>query len=190
MIISKSYEKNRFICEIIAKNLEIITQNCENLVFIFVGTDANVGDSLGPLVGTLIDINDNKIYKYGSLNTPITAKEVPYIANFIKKAHPDSFIIVVDAALGKKQDIGQIKVLKEGIRPGLGVNKNLPTIGDASIIGIIGEKNAFSESILALTRLSCVYQMANVIKEGIEQFIQAKTLKNGNYIMPSKLNSL
>ena len=93
---------------------------------------------------------------------------MPYIAKFIKKAHPTSFIVVVDAALGKKQDLGQIKVLKEGIQPGLGVNKKLPVIGDAGIIGVVGEKSAFSESVLGLARLSDVYTMAQVIKNGIE----------------------
>ncbi len=174
--------KNKFISEIIAKNLEILTQNFTNVVFIFVGTDANMGDSLGPLTGTLINLKSNKIYTYGSLMSPITAKEVPYIAHFIKKAHPTSFVVVVDAALGKRQDVGQIKVLKEGIQPGLGVNKKLPVIGDAGIIGVVGEKTAFSESVLGLTRLSDVYAMAQVIKNGIELFATAKNNNVKRYL--------
>lgn len=179
---SKTNTKNKFISEIIAKNLEMLTKNFTNVVFIFVGTDANMGDSLGPLTGTLTNLKSNKIYTYGSLKSPITAKEVPYIANFVKKAHPTSFVVVVDAALGKKQDVGQIKVLKEGIQPGLGVNKKLPTIGDAGIIGIVGEKTAFSESVLGLARLSNVYKMAEVIKDGIELFIQAKNKGVNRYL--------
>ena len=177
-----SSTKNRFISEIIAKNLENLTQNFSNVVFVFVGTDANTGDSLGPLTGTLLNLESNKIYTYGSLNAPITAKEVPYVAKFIKKAHPTSYIVVVDAALGKKQDLGQIKVLKEGIQPGLGVNKKLPVIGDAGIIGVVGEKSAFSESVLGLARLSDVYTMAQVIKNGIEIFATAKNNNVKRYL--------
>lgn len=172
-----------FISEIIAKNLETLTRNHKNVVFIFIGTDANTGDSLGPLAGTLLNFSSKRIYTYGSLESTITAKEVPYIARFIKKTHPTSFIIVIDAALGKKQDIGQIKVIKEGILPGLGVNKKLPLIGDAAIIGIVGEKTTFGENTLYTTRLSHVYEMATVIKNGIFAFAKQKDSQESSYLV-------
>ena len=181
-------QKNTFTAEIIAKNLEILTKHHENVVFIFVGTDANTGDSLGPLTGTLLNHKSNKICTYGSLDATITAKEVPFVAKFVKKAHPTSFIVVIDAALGKKQDVGQIKVLKEGIQPGLGVNKKLPVIGDAGIIAVIGEKSPHSDAILGTTRLSCVFDMANVIRDGISRFITLKDANNRRYLTPTIKN--
>lgn len=181
-------QKNTFTAEIIAKNLEILTKHHQTVVFIFVGTDANTGDSLGPLTGTLLSHKSNQIYTYGSLNATITAKEVPFVAKFIKKVHPTSFIVVIDAALGKKQDVGQIKVLKEGIQPGLGVNKKLPIIGDAGIIAVIGEKSPISDAILGTTRLSYVFQMANVISDGIRRFIRLKEQNNYRYLTQTSKN--
>ena len=180
----KIYEysiKNSFTIQNIAQNLHILTQNYNSVCFVFVGTDANMGDSLGPLTGTLTDFLCDFCHFYGSLQNPITAKEVPFIENFIKNAHPNSFIVVIDAALGKNEDVGLIKVLEGGIQPGLGVNKNLPKIGDASIIGVMNEKSPINNMNLTITRLSLVYNMANTIKEGILLFLRQKQTKIGQY---------
>ena len=171
---TKNAKINQLMPLIISKNLEILTRDHKTVVFVFIGTDANVGDSLGPLCGTLLNYTSYNIYTYGSLNAPITAKEVPFVANFIKKTHPTSFVVVVDAALGKSIDVGEIKVLKEGIYPGAGVNRSLPKIGDASIIGVVGEKCVLAELNLKTTRISTVYDMAKTITDGINRFISSK----------------
>ena len=93
------------------------------------------------------------------------------MAEFIKNAHPESLVAVIDAAVGRKEDLGLIKVQNCGIKPGLGVNKNLPSVGDFSIIGILGEKTC-EKSVLTVGRLSTVYEMANNIAQGIQIFVQ------------------
>ena len=176
----KIYEydvKNTFTVQNIAQNLHLLTNNYSKVCFIFVGTDANIGDSLGPLCGTLTTFSCDFCFFYGSLQNPITAKEVPLIDTFVRNAHPDCFIVVIDAALGKSEDVGLIKVLEGGIQPGLGVNKNLPKIGDASIIAVTNEKNPLNNLNLTNTRLSLVYNMANSIKEGISLFLSQKQAK-------------
>ena len=47
---------------------------------------------------------------------------------------------------------------------------------------VVGEKNAFSESVLGLARLSDVYTMAQVIKNGIEIFATAKNNNVKRYL--------
>ena len=62
-----------------------------------------------------------------------------------------------------------IKVCNYGIKPGLGVSKTLPIIGDASIIGIVAEKNDGFENIFSKTRLNLVYKLSGAIVKGIEK---------------------
>ncbi len=169
------YIEDKYLYLSIAKALEkYVDYKSENLVFVFIGTDSNIGDSLAPLSATLINLNVGNIFTYGNLTHPITAKEVPFIAQYIKKAHPDSTVVVVDAAVGKKWDVGRVKVQKTGLKPGLGVDKDLPMVGDLSIIGVVGEKADFKRGFLTDIRLSSIYKMATNVAKGIEVFIKER----------------
>ena len=156
----------------IALNLEkCLNKAVSSIVLLFIGSDCNVGDSLAPICGELIKVNNKKVFLYGSLNIPITAKEAPFMAEFVKKAHPGSLVVAIDAALGKSDDVGLIKVHNGGIKPGLGVNKDLPMVGDVSIIGVLAEKTAENGGFKGV-RLNTVYEMAKIIALGLEIFIK------------------
>ncbi len=140
-------------------------------IFVCIGSDLVLGDSLGPLVGTMLKQKDVNSYIYGTLTQPITAKEVEYAKTYLKQMHPDSLIIAVDAAVGNENDVGLIKVSNKGLKPGLGVNKNLSLIGDVSIIGIVCGKSLKNYNLYNLTRLSLVYKMTEQIVSGIKEYI-------------------
>lgn len=144
----------------------------DSVVFAFIGTDSNVGDSMAPMCGSMIYEKTPNIFIYGDLNSPVTAKEVPFLSYFLKSAHPESIIVAIDAAVGKREDVGNIKILKKGIKPGLGVNKNLPLTGDVSIIGVMCEKTSETLPFLGGERISKVFSMAKVISSGIRLFIE------------------
>ncbi len=121
---------------------QLLTNNYP--VFVCLGSALFCGDNLGPKIGHYLQEKlKGKCYVYGTLSATITAKEADIVCNTIKTLHPKSQIIAVDAALGNVNDIGLIKIYNDGIKPGLGVNKNLKKIGDVSIIAIIGEKESF-----------------------------------------------
>ena len=130
-----------------------------------------LGDSLGPIVGTLLRKKNARPFIYGTLNFPITAKEVEYARTYLKQMHPNSVSIAVDAAIGDSNDIGLIKVREGGLKPGLGVEKELGTIGDVGIIGIVASKSIQNYNLFNATRLSLVYKMAERIADGIEKFL-------------------
>ncbi len=140
-------------------------------IFICIGSDLVLGDSLGPLVGTFLKNRNIGAYIYGTLNFPITAKEVEYARTYLKQMHPNSTTIAIDAAVGSKDDIGLIRVLNKGLKPGLGVDKNLGTVGDLSIIGVVAGKSNENYNLFNLTRLNLVYKMAENIASGIEKYI-------------------
>jgi putative sporulation protein YyaC len=156
--------------------------NIENKkpIIICIGSDLVLGDSLGPLVGTMLKTRGAKSYVYGTLNLPITAKEVEYAGTYLKQMHPNTLSIAIDAAVGNADDIGLIRIIDKGLKPGLGVNKNLGEIGDISIIAVVAAKSLQNKHLFNLTRLNLVYKMAESIAKGIEKYLDYLS-KNVNF---------
>lgn len=149
-------------------------------VILCIGSDLSVGDSLGPLVGTMLKNNflNKNIFIYGTLSKPVTAKEVGYMHAFLAAAHPQKTVLVIDAAVGTADDVGLIKISDGGLRPGSGADKVLSPIGDISIMGVVAEKSPFNYALFSATRLNMVYRMAKIICEGVGDYL-ADILSNG-----------
>ena len=142
-------------------------------VVVCVGSDLAIGDSLGPIVGSMLKYKTQGLdfFLYGTLAAPVTAKEIKYMRSFLRKTHPDHPIIAVDAAVGEKGDIGLIRVTNSPLLPGAGANKQLGELGDVSILGIVAEKSVTNYGILNTTRLNLVYTMSEIISEGLSALL-------------------
>ena len=81
--------------------------------------------------------------------------------------HPHSLTIAVDASLGTKNHVGFLTVSEGPLKPGLGVRKKLPAVGDISVTGIVNFSGAFDHLLLQSTRLATVVHMADSIVSGI-----------------------
>ena len=184
MVDCEVYVDNCYSKKIISQKLYDICSIKSDIVFVFIGTDANIGDSLGPICGNLTGFSGSNCLFYGDLTNTITAKDVPYLVNFIKNSHPSSFIVTVDAALGDVTDIGTIKICQRGIKPGLGVNKDLPAVGDAAIISVVGEKKP-DGTLNTVLRLGAVYKIAKTISDGIAGYLNLKSA-SGDYMAFNK----
>ncbi len=152
-------------------------------VILCIGSDLAIGDSLGPLTGSLFSRSPEGrgAYLYGTLRAPVTAKEVKYLGEFLRKTHPRSKIIAVDAAVGERSELGLIKLADSPLMPGSGANKRLGKIGDVSILGIVGERAGFSYSTLNLTRLNLVFHMAEKIAGSLCRYLAEKSDKNSQF---------
>ncbi|MBQ8726106.1 MAG: spore protease YyaC [Clostridia bacterium] len=141
-------------------------------VIVCIGTDAVVGDCLGPLVGSLLKERlKGKTYVFGTVESPVTAKEVQTVGEFIKNAYPYSPVLAIDAALGSPDEIGSLKIADCPIKPGLGVDKNLQSLGTASIMGVVEDRDR-GKNLLSTVRFSLVYKMAKAICGGVSCFIE------------------
>ena len=138
-------------------------------VIVCVGSDLAIGDSLGPITGSMLRYKTQglRTFIYGTLASPVTAKEIKYMRRFLKDTHTGSQIIAVDAAVGTEGDIGLIKLLDSPLYPGAGANKQLGAIGDISILGIVAEKSVANYGLLNTTRLHLVYSMAEIISDAL-----------------------
>ncbi|MBE6082959.1 MAG: spore protease YyaC [Tissierellaceae bacterium] len=149
---------------------EEYSHNYKELLFVCIGTDRATGDSLGPLVGhklTPILSKYKNIHILGTLNEPIHAKNLESKIEFIKNNFENPFLIAIDASLGRFDKIGMINIKKGSLKPGLGVNKKLPNIGDISITGVVNIGGIMEYVVLQNTRLSLVMTMADIITRSI-----------------------
>ena len=139
-----------------------------NLVIVGVGTDRSTGDCLGPLVGTKLTENkSNLLTVYGTLDDPVHAGNLSQRLTAIYKEHPDSLIVAVDASLGKLSSVGNITVSPEALKPGTGVKKDLPQVGEMHFAGVINVAGHMEYFVLQNTRLSLVMRMADSIAKSI-----------------------
>lgn len=140
------------------------------LVFLCIGSDRVTGDSLGPFIGYQLAKQTSPAFSvYGTLEEPVHALNLAEALETIKRKHPRALVVAVDASLGSKKHLGFISVGTGSIRPGAGVKKELPDIGDVFITGIVNLAGSFEHLLLSTTRLSLVVSMADAITAGILQ---------------------
>jgi putative sporulation protein YyaC len=140
------------------------------VVIVCIGTDRSTGDSLGPLVGTkLSEQGLSPFHVYGTLEEPIHAMNLKDTLKQIDRFHQNPFVIGVDACLGKMKNIGTVSIGAGPVKPGAGVNKDLPPVGDIHMTGIVNVSGFMEFFVLQNTRLYLVMKMADLIAESIVQ---------------------
>lgn len=151
---------------------DLINQNYNTdreVVILCIGTDRSTGDCLGPLVGhKLTSYYTSKYAKiFGTLKEPVHAKNLEEKIDGIYKEMENPFIIAIDASLGRTENVGKINLYRGPLHPGAGVNKNLKSIGDIGITGIVNISGFMEYLVLQNTRLSLVMEMADIISLSI-----------------------
>lgn len=143
------------------------------IIFACIGTDRSTGDSLGPLVGTLLrqhGLPPEQVI--GTLQQPLHAANLVDILGYrglLDPVRPESspLVLAVDACLGSPSNVGTISLGLGPVRPGAGVNKTLPPVGDIYITGTVNTGGFMEFIVLQNTRLFLVMRMANTIARGL-----------------------
>lgn len=137
----------------------------EKVVYVGIGTDRNIPDSLGPMVGTMLEERGYKVY--GTMEYPMHALSIPHYA---KEINSYKCVIAIDACSAVKEKIGSIHFRKKPVRPGAGAGKELPTIGNFSILGMVDGADVMHN----IGRLYDTFSMAKDIVDTIERFEQIR----------------
>lgn len=145
-------------------------QRAENrtLVFLCIGSDRATGDCLGPILGYKLSRRSLPgCAIYGTLERPVHAKNLGEVITEIYTQNHRPFIIAIDASLGKASHVGYYTLGTGPLKPGAGVNKELPAVGDITITGIVNFSGVLDQMLLQTTRLNIVMQLADRICAGI-----------------------
>lgn len=111
-----------------------------NCVIVCVGSDKISGDSLGPLVGSMLREGGVPCPVYGYLGKTVNGVNLDEYRRFLRRYHPFVPIIAVDAAVGNADEIGQIKYRLGGVQAGGAVGRSAPPLGDLAVLGVVGQK--------------------------------------------------
>src|SRR5699024_9861439 len=146
-----TYDKNRYInsnSKFALSEFYNLVFNClsannvlnKDLIILCIVTDRSTGDSLCPLVShkllPMIKTHDS-IHLFGTLKNPVHAKNLEKHIKIINNSYDNPFIIAIDSSLGKQTHVGYLSIENSSLKPGAGVNKSLPAVGDVSITGIV-----------------------------------------------------
>ena len=106
----------------------------KNPIIACIGSTKDVGDSLGPIVGQLL------VEKYttdaiivGTLTDPLHAINLTERINATIKHYPKSKVLAVDAC-NFLENKDCVRIIRGGIKPGLASGKDLPRVGNFSIV--------------------------------------------------------
>lgn len=140
----------------------------DQVLLLCIGTDRSTGDSLGPLIGYQLRNHDLKhIRVLGTLNRPVHAMNLEDTLGLVEQYFQDHVIVAVDASVGMNDHIGCITLGRGALKPGLGVSKELRSVGDLFITGIVSGCGSYDPVMLQSIRLSVVMRMAECISESV-----------------------
>ncbi len=135
-----------------------------DIVFLCIGSDRYVGDSLGPLVGTMLIENEVPFHVYGTLEEPVHAFNLKGILKKINKQFRKPIIISIDASIGDKNQVGYLMFKEGSLIPGKALEKILPEVGDYHFVGFVNYIDPLPTSqFLNDTRLFTVMNLAKTI---------------------------
>jgi putative sporulation protein YyaC len=151
-----------------------LVKKTDEVVLLCVGTDRSIGDSLGPLVGSILAERGSSPFTIlGTLDNPVHASNLCETVDWIGSKFKRPLVVAVDACLGRVESVGVLTTGKGSLRPGAGVNKTLPAVGDLFITGVVNVGGFMEYFVLQNTRLSLVMRMARIAAMGIGQGLTA-----------------
>lgn len=157
------------LAELLSRHLQALNPGLlRPVVVLAIGTDRSTGDSLGPLVGSRLSAEPLPgLQVCGTLDEPVHATNLQEKLQEIKERYPNAVLIAIDACLGQSESVGYITLAAGALKPGAGVNKNLPAVGDIHFTGIVNVGGYMEYFVLQNTRLSVVMHMADRIARSI-----------------------
>jgi putative sporulation protein YyaC len=165
------------------------SKHFDSIAVVCIGTDRSTGDSFGPLTGhmlsklSLIDFN-----LYGTLESPVHALSLQEVMVGIDT--DNSLVVAVDAGMGDAGMVGSIGIGYEPVRPGSGLGKTLPSVGDISVTGIVAMGGLAPFIMLQNAPLGMVYCMAEKAFFAIQYALRAIQFEKRVEIKRTYINAM
>lgn len=148
-----------------------------NVLFLCIGSEKISGDSLGPIVGTLLREKYKLPYPViGCEDMPVNGVNIDKYRKYVHRFFPAHRIIAIDAALGGIGDIGDIRYREGGVRAGGALGLNNSPVGELAILGVVGERGGEPMQTLLNTPFEKVVMLAERIAQAINEVFGQSSL--------------
>lgn len=134
-----------------------------HITYLCIGSDLSTGDSFGPLTGTLL----RRLGVAGVLGTLDDTVHAKNLVEKLQVVPAGSFTLAIDATLGRYNEVGQVSFLAGPLRPGAAMQKNLPPVGDASMVFNVAPAGFAYFAMLGCASLNKVWQASNLLARSI-----------------------
>lgn len=177
------FPQNGFSPDAFAHHLSRFTNSMQKkndhrpILFLCIGSDRVFGDCLGPLIGyklTRLSYTMPELFTVkGSLSHPVHALNLKETLKQLRMMKQDFLIIAIDAAIGSTNNLGTLCLCADSLRPGEGVFKSLPAVGDISITAVTSSDDNPIPFHRQNIPLSFIMKLADNIYDGIFTFLTA-----------------
>ena len=128
----------------------------DDTIFFCIGSDKIIFDSLGPIIGTLLQYNNISVY--GTLSDPITASNLMEKYKLIQSKLPQSKnILAIDVTMSNLEN----EIIFEN-KPSYPAYNRFGPIGNMSLMGSVGGNHKFND-----ISLMNIFNMALIITKSI-----------------------
>ena len=137
-------------------------------VFLCVGNDKIVEDSLGALTGQLLsDFYKTDAIVYGSCKAPLVGERLKQTLNIITVNHFKRKVVVIDSSIGTMEYLHQVSLNPCGTVIDYLNNPTKKKYGDISITAVTYVNGLNDLLFLPIEKKKIIFNMANFIANGI-----------------------
>lgn len=136
---------------------ELNKEKYNEIVFLCIGTNGIIGDSVGPKTGSILKekFKESNFAVLGTSSNEINYFTINKVLEQKIKSLRKPFLITIDSALSKPEFIGKIIINKQYLHLGKSLKKEKYILGNLNIKVIIGENfNNIEKNKKVLTEVS------------------------------------
>ena len=155
-------------------SMKELEKGFSHLIFLCVGTDLILGDSIGPIIGTKLKKLENEYIKiFGTLSKTLNFNNARNEINNIYLNYQNPYIITIDAALSNFNEVGDIVLDKGFIKIGKALEKSICFYSNTNIKCVVGNNVCMKENLNQLKNIEEqeIYSMANIVYNGIKKVL-------------------
>lgn len=143
--------------------------NKKNINIFCIGTNRCLWDSLGPLTGSMLK-NCPELKGVKVIGTMDYTAHAMNINERLMEVDKDAFVIAIDACVGKNAKT--IGISNKPIEPGKALGKDISSVGDLSLLGILYSYDDFNmfmanEMHVGEKLMAEIYMSARIISQSL-----------------------
>ena len=167
-------DKNQLFVKELEYSMKELEKGFSHLIFLCVGTDLIMGDSVGPIIGTKLKKIENEYIKvFGTLSNTLNFNNARDEINKIYLNYSNPYIITIDAALSNFNEVGDIVIDKGFIKIGKALEKSICFYSNTNIKCVVGNNMSVKENLNQLKNIEEqeIHAMANIVSSGIQKIL-------------------